>query len=159
MSEPAVPPELEALVQVGERFEQTVCWSEEDIRRFATLAGDTNPLHHDADYAAAHPLGGLIASGTQTVSAVMGAFASGLTRPDAHPRRDALGMQFTFTLKAPLRAGETLHITWEVVSRTYKPRHRGWVVNARGRACNASGVVLEAEGTGLVKVAPPLENP
>ncbi|MFM1990004.1 MAG: hypothetical protein RJA99_2961 [Pseudomonadota bacterium] len=150
----AVPPEIDALVRVGERFGRTVCWSEEDVRRFADLAGDANPMHHDAAFAAATPVGGLIASGTQTMSAMMGTFATWFTRRDDGVIRDALGMGFSFSLRAPVRVGDTLTIDWVVVSRTYRPRHRGWVVTARGTASTPAGVALEAEGTGLVRPAP-----
>lgn len=150
----AVPPEIDALVRVGERFGRTVCWTEDEVRAFADLAGDANPMHHDAGFAASTPVGGLIASGTQTVSAMMGTFASWFTRRDDGVARDALGMGFSFSLRAPVFAGDTLRIDWEVVSRTYRPRHRGWVVTARGTASTPAGVTLEAEGTGLVRPAP-----
>lgn len=149
-----VPPEIDALVRVGERFGRTVRWTEDEVRRFADLAGDANPMHHDAAFAAATPVGGLIASGTQTVSAMMGSFASWFTRRDDGVARDALGMGFSFTLRAPVHVGDPLRIDWEVVSRTYRPRHRGWVVTARGTASTPAGVALEAEGTGLVRPAP-----
>jgi acyl dehydratase len=150
----AVPAELDALVRVGERFGRTVRWSADEIRRFAELAGDANPMHHDTAFAAATPVGGLIASGTQTVSAMMGAFASWFTRADDGVARDALGMGFSFSLRAPVHAGDELRIEWEVVSRTFKPRHRGWVVTAHGTASTPAGVALQAEGTGLVRQAP-----
>ena len=143
--------------RVGERFVRELRWSADDIRRFADSAGDANPMHHDTAYAASTPIGGLIASGTQTVSAMMGAFATWFTRRDDGIVRDALGMGFTFTLRAPVRADEPLRIEWEVVAREYKPKHRGFVVTARGTASTPAGVALEAEGTGLVR-PPPMET-
>ena len=148
------PPEaLDRLVRVGERFVREVRWSADEIRHFADVAGDANPMHHDATYAASTPVGGLIASGTQTVSAMMGAFATWFTRRDDGIARDALGMGFSFRLRAPVRADAPLRIEWEVVSREFRPKHGGFVVTARGTASTPEGVALEAEGTGLVRPA------
>jgi acyl dehydratase len=152
-----LPDAIDRLVRVGERFVRELRWSADDIRRFADSAGDANPMHHDTAYAASTPIGGLIASGTQTVSAMMGAFATWFTRRDDGIVRDALGMGFTFALRAPVRADEPLRIEWEVVARVYKPKHRGFVVTARGTASTPAGVALEAEGTGLVR-PPPMET-
>ena len=113
--------------------------------------------YHYQVYSGGEPIGGLIASGTQTVSAMMGAFASWFTRRDDGIVRDALGMGFTFALRAPVRADEPLRIEWEVVAREYRPKHRGFVVTARGTASTPAGVALEAEGTGLVR-PPPMET-
>ena len=146
--------DADALVRVGERFGREVRWSAEAIRRFAESAGDDNPMHHDAGYARATPIGGLIASGTQTVSAMMGAFATWFTRRDDGVTRDALGTAFTFRLLAPVHADEPLRIEWEVVGREWRARHRGWAVTARGTATTPAGVALEAEGRGLVRPTP-----
>jgi 3-hydroxybutyryl-CoA dehydratase len=152
---PAPPDGLDGLVRVGERFGRTVRWSVAEIRDFAAAVGDANPMHHDAGFAAATPVGGLIASGTQTTSAMMAAFASWFTRTDDGLERSALGMDFRFRLRAPVRPDEDVRIDWEVVEREYKPRHGGFVIRALGAARTPAGVVLEAEGSGLVMPAPP----
>lgn len=153
-AKPEPPEAIDRLVRVGERFGREVRWSAEEIRRFADVTGDANPMHHDAAYAASTPVGGLIASGTQTVSAMMGTFATWFTRRDDGVARDALGMGFSFRLRAPVRADAPLRIEWEVVSREFRPKHGGYVVTARGTASTPEGVALEAEGTGLVRPAP-----
>jgi acyl dehydratase len=150
----APSPEADALVRVGERFGRTVRWSADEIRRFAELAGDANPFHHDAGFAEGTSVGGLIASGTQTVATMMGAFASHFSRGDDGVAREALGMRFDFRLRAPVHADEPMTIDWRVVERHWKPKLRGWVVTARGTGSTPAGVALEAEGTGLVRAAP-----
>ncbi|HYF60064.1 MAG TPA: MaoC family dehydratase [Burkholderiaceae bacterium] len=153
MSAPETPgPDaaLDALVRVGERFGRTERWSAGQIAAFAAAAGDANPLHHDAAHAAGTRFKVPIASGTQTMSAMMGAFATWFTRRDDGVERAAVGVRFEFGLKRPVRAGDALRIEWEVVSRAYEPRHGGWRVTARGTASTPEGVALEAEGTGLV---------
>ncbi len=49
------------IVAIGETFAATHHFSPDSIREFSALAHDFNPLHHDADYAAADlRFGGLI---------------------------------------------------------------------------------------------------
>ena len=62
---------LSAGIRVGDRFSKAAAFTSDSIREFATLVGDTNPLHHD-DNAAAE-FGGVIASGIHTFSAVFAA--------------------------------------------------------------------------------------
>ncbi len=45
-------------LQVGDAFTVTRTISEEDVRLFAQVSGDDNPIHLDADYAAQHAPGG-----------------------------------------------------------------------------------------------------
>jgi acyl dehydratase len=142
--------DLDRLVRVGERFGTTVRWTSVDIARFAESVGDMNPMHHDAAFAAGTRIGGIIASGTQTTAAMMAQFANWFTRRDDGVERAALGMSFGFTLRAPVFADDPVRIDWEVASREYKPKRGGWVVVARGNASTPTGVVVEAEGTGLV---------
>jgi acyl dehydratase len=151
----SLPDGVERLVRIGERFGRTVRWSAAEIRGFAEAVGDANPMHHDAAFAATTPVGGLIASGTQTTSAMMAAFASWFTRHDDGVARAALGMAFSFRLKAPVRPDEDVRIDWEVVGREYRAKHGGFVIRALGTASTQAGVVLEAEGSGLVMPAPP----
>lgn len=73
--------------------------SEEDIRNFATLIKDTNPVHHDT--AAAQKAGhhGIIAPGVMMIGFVSSAIATKI--PGVQVRR--LEMKFV----APLYAGST----------------------------------------------------
>jgi acyl dehydratase len=45
-------------LSVGDTFELTRTISEEDVRLFAQVSGDDNPIHLDAEYAAEHAPGG-----------------------------------------------------------------------------------------------------
>ncbi len=144
-------PEADALVRTGERFGRTLLLSPDDIRSYASLVGDHNPLHHDEALAAASPVGGLIASGPHTMSVMMGCFATHFTRRDDGVARTALGMRFDTRFVAPVRPGELITIQWEVIDRQWKPRRSGWVVTARGTAASdASGLLIEMTGIGLV---------
>lgn len=45
-------------LQIGDAFAVTRTITEEDVRLFAQVSGDDNPIHLDADYAAEHAPGG-----------------------------------------------------------------------------------------------------
>ncbi len=45
-------------LSVGDTFELTRVITEEDVRLFAQVSGDDNPIHLDAEYAAEHAPGG-----------------------------------------------------------------------------------------------------
>ena len=131
----------------GERFGRRVTLSEEDVSRFASLAGDENPLHHAPDFAAGTRLGRVIASGTQTSSLLMACTASHFSRTGP-----MLGLEFRFRFKQPVFAGETLAIEWLVVAVRPSGRLRGELVELRGRMQDAAGVtVVGASGRVLLR--------
>ena len=136
-------------VRVGDRFEREVTLDEASIAAFATAAGDANPLHHDREVAARSRFGGLIASGPQTSSLLLGLCATWFTA-----RGESVGLEFTFRFRKAVRAGESLHLAWHIVAIEPKPSLKGDLVSIEGRAINSAGdVVLESRG--LVLLAPP----
>ena len=55
-------------VRIDEKFSQTIKLSPDGASAFARAAGDHNPLHHDAEFAAATRYKRPLASGTQTTA-------------------------------------------------------------------------------------------
>jgi 3-hydroxybutyryl-CoA dehydratase len=53
-----------------ERFSRQVMLTQESVGAYAHAVGDTNPVHHDAELAAATRFGRPIASGTHTTAAL-----------------------------------------------------------------------------------------
>jgi len=104
-------------VFVGERFERVVTFDEAGARAFATLVGDFNPLHHDAEMAAQSRFGGLIISGTQSVAMLMAMTATFLSARGA-----ALGLDYDFRFLKGIRMGETARMEWVVTSVTPKSK-------------------------------------
>lgn len=134
-------------VAVGERFARRVTIDADSIRTFATLAGDFNPMHHDAAYAAASPFGTLIASGPQVVALMMGLDATYLTQ-----HGDGLGLGFEFRFVKAVPAGAELSLEWTVTACTPKPSLRGHIVSVEGRAVDADGTVyVTARGDNLLR--------
>jgi acyl dehydratase len=63
--------------RLGETFAKYVLFRPDEIRAFATMTGDTNPLHHDEDVARKSRFGRLIASGAQS-TAIMASLTASL---------------------------------------------------------------------------------
>ena len=59
-----------------ERFSAAVTLTPETVGAYAHAVGDTNPVHHDAELAAATRFGRPIASGTHTTALLLALTAS-----------------------------------------------------------------------------------
>lgn len=94
-------------LEVGMTAEYTKQILEEDIKLFAILSGDTNPLHLDPEYAKTTQFGGCIAHGA--ICAVIISAAVATTIPG--PGSIYFGQEMRF--KKPVRPGDTLtaHLT------------------------------------------------
>jgi len=136
-------------VRVGTRFARRAHFDAEAIRRFAALAGDHNPLHHDEEVAAKGPFGTLIASGPHVVGLMMGLDATSLSA-----RHEALGLGFEFRFVRAVPAGATLTLEWTVTAVDYKASLAGYVVSVEGRAVDDEGVAfVTATGRNLLRSA------
>ena len=139
-----------ARVVVGDCFERSVTLDAAGVAAFAAASGDPNPLHHDAEAAARSRFGGLIASGPQTSSLMMGLCAAWFTA-----RGESVGLEFSFRFRRAVPVGETLHIRWTVTAITPKPALGGDIVALAGDARRGNGeVALEATGSALLWHAP-----
>ncbi|HMA31112.1 MAG TPA: MaoC family dehydratase, partial [Casimicrobiaceae bacterium] len=139
-SRPAAP------FRVGEHVARRVGFDAAAIRRFATLSGDMNPLHHDDGAAAAGPFGTLIASGPHVAGLMMGLDATFFSE-----RHEALGLGFEFRFVKAVPAGAELTLEWVVTDVTWKASLSGHVVGVEGRAVDDEGAVyLTATGRNLV---------
>ena len=136
-----------APVEIGERFARRFTFDASSIRAFATLCGDTNPLHHDEAAAARSSFGTLIASGPQTAALMMGLNASFFCA-----RFDALGLGFEFRFVKAVPAGSTLTLEWTISRSEPKPSLAGHIVSVEGRAVDDEGVVfVTASGDNLIR--------
>jgi len=122
--------------RIGEEFGRIVRLDAGEISRFATLAGDENPLHHDEAHARQTRFGGVIASGTQVVALFMGATATEFSRRGA-----ALGLEFSFRLRKAAHAGDLLDLRWRVVRIHPKSRLAGEIVHLEGEVRDGAGDV------------------
>ena len=137
-------------IEVGETFSRKVAFDAQGIAAFATLCGDTNPLHHDAAYAAASRFGGIIACGPHVTSLLMA-----LTASHFAPRGPGVGLGFTFRLRSAVRAGETVTMRWRVTAVTRKETLRGSIIQLVGEVVRPGGVIaITATGETLAMDEP-----
>jgi len=128
----------------GDAYARTVTLTAEEIGRFASLSGDTNPLHHDEAHARQSSFGGLIASGAHLAALLLGTLAGQVTR-----ETPSVGLDFSLQFRRAARAGDTLAIRWEVTAVAQSERLRGDLVTLTCEARNQAGQVV-ATGSGLV---------
>jgi acyl dehydratase len=116
-------------MEIGESFERRVRLTNDDVRRFASDVGDTNPLHHDEAYAESSRFGGLIASGAHSV-----AIAIAMCGARATSEKPGVGLEFGFTLLGAAKPDEEITFRWTVESTEQSDRPRGTIVRMKGEA-------------------------
>ena len=95
-------------ISIGQTASYTKAVTDEDIRLFAVISGDVNPVHLDEDYAKSTPFQGRIAHGMITGAFVSAALALELPGPGTI----YLSQQLSF--RKPVMVGDTLTVTLEV---------------------------------------------
>lgn len=105
-------------LRVGYRFSCVHRFDAAQVSTFAHAAGDTNPIHHNAEAAAASRFGKPIASGTHTTALLMGLVASHISTLG-----EVVGVKFTMDLLRPVFADEQVILEWEVTGIQAHPRH------------------------------------
>lgn len=119
---------------VGRSFEKEVLFDAPGIAAFALSCGDTNPLHHDADYAARSRFGGIIASGSQVTSVLMAMVAAFFA-----PLGPGVGLGFNFRLRSAVRAGERVTMRWVITGVAAKRSLGGHVISLEGKVLRPGG--------------------
>lgn len=132
-------------VKVGDNFETTMTLTETHIVMGAGLFGDFNPLHINQRFAAQSRYGTRIAHGYLTTS-----FMAAQLGMVFHGTAIAY-LEHTSRFTAPVRAGDTLTITWTVSALDDKPKHQGGIVTLSGLCTNQEGEkVADAEAKMLI---------
>lgn len=116
----------------------------DELVLFAAVSGDVNPLHLDADFAAATLFKERIAHGMWSGSLISGALATVMPGPGT------IYLEQSLAFKRPVRLGDTLSITLTVLRK--EPRNR--VVFE----CNIHNQRGEQVVTGEAKVIAPTEK-
>lgn len=151
----AVAREWQCPFAVGQVLETPIVFTPDSVRAFATLTNDTNPLHHEAEIAAATRFGGLIASGTQTTGLLLGSLAHHIP-----PRSASLGLDCSFRLRRAVPADASLVARWKVHSILPKRSLFGVLVELHGGLIDESGTVfVDARATIAVMPYEALQRP
>ena len=123
-------------LQVGDRFTVARCFSEDDIRQFAQISRDYNPVHCDTRYAELRGFKAPIAHGLLTASLVT----------EVGGQIGWLATVMSFEFKRPVYAGDQITCHW-LIADIDEPGY----AKAEVRIFNAEGItVLEATITGVL---------
>lgn len=133
---------MAASIEIGEAFSREVHFDAAGIAAFAAACGDTNPLHHDASFAATTRFGGIIACGPHVTSLLMALVAAYFA-----PRGPSVGLGFSFRLRSAVHAGETVAMGWRVASVTPKASLGGRIVQLEGEVVRP-GAIIAVTATG-----------
>jgi 3-hydroxybutyryl-CoA dehydratase len=123
-------------LQPGDKASRTTTITDEMIRTFAALTGDSNPVHLDDAYAASTRFGRRIAHGMIVAGLISAAIANDLPGPGT------VYLSQTLQFKGPVYPGDTIRTTVEVKKiRPDKP------IITLGTVCTNQDdkVVLEGE--------------
>jgi 3-hydroxybutyryl-CoA dehydratase len=129
------------ILRLGQRatFSKTI--TEADIRGFADLTGDRNPLHLDAEFAGRSRFGRPVAHGLLVAGIISAALGTRL------PGAGAIYVSQSLRFLKPVYPGDTVTATVEV---TAWQEDRG-VVTLRTTCANQSGdVIIDGEAVLLV---------
>lgn len=131
--------------QVGQtaEFERTI--TDEDVRKFAEVTGDFNPLHMDDEYAKTTVFGQRIAHGMIGAGIISGGLATHLPGLGT----TYLGQELTF--KNPVYIGETLHVTLKI--EEILPKKKFDLAKIRTTCVTSKGDVA-IEGVATVMLPP-----
>ena len=129
-------------LQPGDQSSRTTTISDEMIRAFADLTGDTNPVHLDDAYAAGTRFGRRIAHGMIAAGLISAALANDLPGPGT------VYLSQTLQFKAPVYPGDT--ITATVVVKNVRPDKP---IVTLATVCKKQNEVVVLEGEALVLVS------
>ncbi len=128
---------------IGATASRTKEVTDEDVRLFAQVSGDTNSIHLDEAYAAASPFGRRVAHGLLTASLISAVIGNDLPGVGSI----YLGQELKF--KAPVFIGDVVTATVEILS--YREDKR--IMKLRTTCVKADGtLVIEGEAVVIAPV-------
>jgi len=121
-------------IRPRDRFSTEVTLTPEAVATYARAAGDTNPLHFDAAFAADTRYRRIIASGTQTMALLLGLTASHFSQSGS-----MVGLEYWVQFRRPVFADETIRLEWLIIKVSSNARLGGHIVDFRGRIRGEDG--------------------
>lgn len=131
-------------INIGDRAVFVREVTEGDVRAFAQLSGDTNPVHLDEAYAKTTPFGGRIVHGSLMAAHVSAALATKLPGPGT------IYLEESLRFRRPARIGDVLSTTLVVEEKQDDKNF----VRLEAQITNQEGTVL---ATGHTLVLAPTE--
>jgi 3-hydroxybutyryl-CoA dehydratase len=133
-------------IRPHDRFSRDLRLTPDRVAEYAQAAGDSNPVHFDAAFAANTRYRRLIASGTQTTALLLG-----LTAAHFSQGTSMVGLEYWVRFRRPVYADETIRLEWLVIKVIPNSRLGGHIVDLRGRIRGEDGqTAVGAKGRVLV---------
>lgn len=114
--------------------------TEADHTLFMMLCGDWHPIHADEEHARTTPAGTRLMHGSFGIAITMGMQAAAVEFAD--PMLGALGLK-EWSFREPLRIGDTVHATVEILSRRVTRDGGRYVVERKLGLVRSDGTVIQ----------------
>ncbi len=136
---------------IGRVVSRRYAFTAENIKAYAEMAGDTNPLHHDPELATASRFGEIIAAAAHSTGVLISVAADKFAR-----NGESVGLGFNLTLRRAVKAGSVTDLIWKITGKEWSDKLGGTVVELAGeiRDINSNLPLLLAEGRMLVLSTP-----
>lgn len=132
--------------EVGRTVSRAYTFTRENIAEYCRIAGDPNPLHHDADYAATR-FGGIIACAAHSTGVLVSVLADAFSR-----NGESVGLGFSFTLRKAVPAGCNADLVWTIIAQEWSDKLNGFVVEIRGELLDQQSGRAMVQGEGRLLV-------
>ncbi|MCH9809042.1 MAG: MaoC family dehydratase [Alphaproteobacteria bacterium] len=126
-SESDPSPHPTATYEIGRTATRDYLFTEQNIAAYSKMAGDTNPLHLDPQFAKNSKFGAVIASAAHSTGVLVSVLADEYSR-----RGEAVGLGFTFTLRRAVKAGCHTELIWTITGSEVSKKLKGLVISLSG---------------------------
>ena len=99
------------MLEIGASASLTKTFTDEDVRAFAAISGDKNPVHLDEDYAAQTQFKKRIAHGILTAGLISAILGTQL------PGEGSIYLGQTLNFRAPVYLGDTITATVTIIKK------------------------------------------
>lgn len=138
---------MNTFIDVGQKYTFSKQISDQDVRKFAEVTGDFNPLHLDEEYAKMTMFKGRIAHGMISAGIISAGIGMHL------PGEGTIYLGQTLSFHKPVRIDDTLTITIEVIELAKK---KNFTVAKLKTVCMNQNDEIVTEG--IASVIPPKEQ-
>lgn len=138
---------MNTFIEVGQKYTFSKQISDQDVRKFAEVTGDFNPLHLDEEYAKTTMFKGRIAHGMISAGIISAGIGMHL------PGEGTIYLGQTLSFHKPVRIDDTLTITIEVIELAKK---KNFTVAKLKTVCMNQNDEIVTEG--IASVIPPKEQ-
>ena len=129
------------MLKIGDSASLTKTFNDEDVRNFSEIAGDTNPIHLDDDYAAQTKFKKRLVHGMLTAGLISGVLGTKL------PGEGSIYLSQSINFRAPVFIGDRITATVTIIKiREGKP-----IITLETICENQDGVVV-IEGEAVLVV-------